>query len=69
MDLKPFENIPAGTYSGGNKRKLQVAIAMIGSQKFICPTQTRLRALSVDAKIGLSSVTHRRFALTPRDSS
>lgn len=35
MDLKPFENIPAGTYSGGNKRKLQVAIAMIGNPYII----------------------------------
>jgi len=31
MNLKKFENIPAGTYSGGNKRKLSVAIAMIGN--------------------------------------
>lgn len=32
MNLKKFENVCAGTYSGGNKRKLQVAIAMIGKQ-------------------------------------
>ena len=31
MNLKQFENIPAYTYSGGNKRKLSVAIAMIGN--------------------------------------
>ena len=31
MNLKEYENIPAGTYSGGNKRKLCVAIAMIGN--------------------------------------
>jgi ATP-binding cassette subfamily A (ABC1) protein 3 len=31
MNLKKFEHIPAGTYSGGNKRKLSVAIAMIGN--------------------------------------
>jgi len=31
MNLKQYENIPAGTYSGGNKRKLCVAIAMIGN--------------------------------------
>lgn len=31
MDLEKFEHIPAGTYSGGNKRKLSVAIAMIGN--------------------------------------
>ena len=27
MNLKKYENICAGTYSGGNKRKLSVAIA------------------------------------------
>lgn len=31
MDLEKFEHVPAGTYSGGNKRKLSVAIAMIGN--------------------------------------
>jgi ATP-binding cassette, subfamily A (ABC1), member 3 len=31
MKLTEFENIPAGTYSGGNKRKLSVAIAMLGN--------------------------------------
>lgn len=31
MNLKQYENVPAGTYSGGNKRKLSVAIAMIGN--------------------------------------
>ena len=31
MNLKQYENICAGTYSGGNKRKLSVAIAMIGN--------------------------------------
>lgn len=30
MNLKEFEAAPAGTLSGGNKRKLSVAIAMIG---------------------------------------
>ena len=30
MDLKKFEGILAGTFSGGNKRKLSVAIAMLG---------------------------------------
>ena len=36
MDLKKYENICAGQYSGGNKRKLSVAIAMIGkiTQKY-----------------------------------
>ena len=31
LSLKPFENRRAGTYSGGNKRKLSVGIAMIGN--------------------------------------
>ena len=35
MDLKRFENIPAGTYSGGNKRKLSVAMAMIGNPPIV----------------------------------
>ena len=35
MNLKQFENIPAGTYSGGNKRKLSVAMAMIGNPPIV----------------------------------
>lgn len=35
MDLKKFENILAGTLSGGNKRKLSVAIAMMGNPPII----------------------------------
>ena len=35
MDLKKYENIPAGTYSGGNKRKLSFAIATIGNPPMI----------------------------------
>lgn len=31
MDLKQYENVRAGTYSGGNKRKLSVAMACIGN--------------------------------------
>lgn len=31
MDLTKYADIPAGTYSGGNKRKLSVAVAMIGN--------------------------------------
>ena len=31
MDLKKFENVLSGTYSGGNKRKLSVAIALLGN--------------------------------------
>jgi len=35
MDLKKFENICAGTLSGGNKRKLSVAIAMLGNPPIV----------------------------------
>ena len=35
MDLKTYENILAGTYSGGNKRKLSVAIAMLGNPPIV----------------------------------
>ncbi|CAK4636098.1 unnamed protein product, partial [Aphanomyces euteiches] len=35
MNLNDFEHILAGTLSGGNKRKLSVAIAMIGSPPII----------------------------------
>jgi len=35
LNLAQFENIPAGTYSGGNKRKLSVAIAMIGNPPIV----------------------------------
>ena len=35
MDLKKFENVAAGTYSGGNRRKLSVAIAMIGNPSIV----------------------------------
>ena len=35
MDLKKFENIPAGVLSGGNKRKLSVAIAMLGNPPIV----------------------------------
>eukprot|EP01052_Picozoa_sp_SAG31_P002114 SAG31_NODE_71_length_28115_cov_4.128105_14_plen_535_part_00 len=35
MQLQDFENKLAGTLSGGNKRKLSVGIAMIGSPKII----------------------------------
>lgn len=35
MDLKKFEGILAGTFSGGNKRKLSVAIAMLGQPSIV----------------------------------
>lgn len=35
MNLKPFENVCAGTYSGGNKRKLSVALAMLGNPPIV----------------------------------
>jgi len=35
LDLKKYENVPAGTYSGGNKRKLSVAIALLGNPPVI----------------------------------
>ncbi|CAK63379.1 unnamed protein product (macronuclear) [Paramecium tetraurelia] len=35
MDLKRFENIQSGQLSGGNKRKLSVAIAMIGNPPIV----------------------------------
>lgn len=31
MELSNFRNVLSGTYSGGNKRKLSVAIAMLGN--------------------------------------
>jgi ATP-binding cassette, subfamily A (ABC1), member 3 len=35
MGLTEYANRPAGTYSGGNKRKLSVAIAMIGEPSIV----------------------------------
>ena len=35
MDLRKFENKTAGSLSGGNKRKLSVAIAMIGDPPIV----------------------------------
>ena len=35
MNLKEYENVCAGTYSGGNKRKLSVAIAMLGNPPIV----------------------------------
>lgn len=35
MDLMDFEHVQAGTYSGGNKRKLSVANAMLGNPPIV----------------------------------
>jgi ABC-type multidrug transport system ATPase subunit len=35
MNLTEIEHIPAGTYYGGNKRKLFVAIAMLGNPSIV----------------------------------
>jgi len=35
MGLESLQDIPAGTYSGGNKRKLSVAIAMIDNPPLV----------------------------------
>lgn len=35
MDLDKFEGVLAGTFSGGNKRKLSVAIAMLGNPPIV----------------------------------
>ena len=35
MNLMPFEKVCAGTYSGGNKRKLSVALAMLGNPPIV----------------------------------
>ena len=35
IDLKPHENTAAGSLSGGNKRKLCLAMALIGRPKII----------------------------------
>ena len=35
LELTKYADKPAGTYSGGNKRKLSTAIALIGYPAFI----------------------------------
>jgi ATP-binding cassette subfamily A (ABC1) protein 3 len=35
MNLTQYANVPAGAYSGGNKRKLAVAVAMIGNPPIV----------------------------------
>ena len=35
MDLLKYDKVCAGTFSGGNKRKLSVAIAMLGNPPIV----------------------------------
>ena len=35
LNLTKFEHVQAGTYSGGNKRKLSVAIALLGNPPIV----------------------------------
>jgi ATP-binding cassette subfamily A (ABC1) protein 3 len=35
LNLTKYENVLAGTYSGGNKRKLSVAIALLGNPPIV----------------------------------
>lgn len=35
LNLKRYENVQAGTYSGGNKRKLSVAMALLGNPPIV----------------------------------
>ena len=35
LNLTKYENVQAGTYSGGNKRKLSVAIALLGNPPIV----------------------------------
>lgn len=35
LNLKKYENVCAGTYSGGNKRKLSVALALLGNPPIV----------------------------------
>lgn len=39
LELTKYADKPASTYSGGNKRKLSTAIALIGYPAFIFPVQ------------------------------
>ena len=44
LDLAQIADRPCGTYSGGNKRKLSVGIALIGGPRLVlcmCPTGLR----------------------------
>ena len=47
MDLKKFENKTAGSLSGGNKRKLSVAISLIGDPPIVFLGTIRLFSLCI----------------------
>jgi hypothetical protein len=53
MDLRKFENKTAGSLSGGNKRKLSVAIAMIGDPPIVFLGRTSLRAVIFRIPFGI----------------
>jgi len=48
LSLRQFENRRAGTYSGGNKRKLSVAVAMIGNPPVVFLGKLNIRQLESD---------------------
>ena len=58
MDLKKFENKTAGSLSGGNKRKLSVAISLIGDPPIVV-----LGALPVPTLRYRSSIVHESCAV------
>ena len=45
LELSKYADKPAGTYSGGNKRKLSTAIALIGYPSLIFLVRTALSIL------------------------
>ena len=54
MGLRQYCKRPAGGYSGGNKRKLSVAIAMIGDPQV---RQPRSRGENLQCPLGGSKIT------------
>jgi len=42
LDLAKYADKPAGTYSGGNKRKLCVGIALVGSPSLVSSGCSRM---------------------------
>lgn len=57
MGLKQYADRPAGGYSGGNKRKLSVAIAMIGDPQVLSLSPKRL-TLSIVAPKEITKLRH-----------